>query len=254
MQFRLLGPLEVTDATGRWQPVTGPRQRVLLATLLLNPNRPISVDELAETVWDGVPPKGYAQTLRSHVMRLRRSLQTSDPLRLQARAPGYALEVADHELDVHRFETLCRDAAEQRRAGVWMAVADTAERALSLWRAQPLLDVPSQLLSRTVVPRLEQLRLQVLESRLDAELRLGRHHAVVPQLQSLVAVHPLHERFHAQLMLSLSHTGRRVEALAVYRSARRLLIDELGVEPGPELARVHQSILSGDDLVFERAA
>jgi DNA-binding SARP family transcriptional activator len=133
-------------------------------------------------------------------------------------------------------------------------VADTSERALGLWRAQPLLDVPSRQLAETVVPRWEQLRLQLLEFRFDAELCLGRHHALVPQLQTLVAVHPLHERFRAQLMLSLSRTGHRVEALAVYRSARRVLIDELGVEPGPEMARVHQSILAGDDQVYDRAA
>jgi DNA-binding SARP family transcriptional activator len=254
MRFRLLGPLEVVDVAGRWQPVAGPRQRVLLAALLLNSNTPISVDELAETVWDGVPPVGYAQTLRSHVMRLRRSLQAQDATRLITRAPGYTLAVESYEIDVNRFEILCRQTAERHRAGAWSAVADTAERALGLWRAQPLLDVPSQLLSKTVVPRWEQLRLQVLECRFDAELRLGRHHVLVPQLQALVAVHPLHERFHAQLMLSLSRTGRRVEALAVYRSARHMLIDELGVEPGPEMARMHQSILSGDDAVFERAA
>ncbi|SEN19588.1 AfsR/SARP family transcriptional regulator [Actinacidiphila rubida] len=254
MRFRILGPLEVVDVTGRWRPVSGPRQRVLLATLLLRPNTPVSVDELAETVWDGVPPAGYAQTLRSHVMRLRRSLQTQDAVRLQTRAPGYVLAVAERELDAHAFESLCREASAQLRDGAWNAVADTAERALDLWRARPLLDVPSQSLSQTVVPHLEQLRLQITEFRFDAELRLGRHQVLVPQLQSLVAVHPLHERFHAQLMLSLSRTGRRVEALAAYRSARRTLIDELGVEPGPEMARLHQRILSGDDPVLDRAA
>ncbi|MYS21861.1 MULTISPECIES: AfsR/SARP family transcriptional regulator [unclassified Streptomyces] len=246
--------MEVIDVAGRWQPVAGPRQRALLATLLLNSNTPISVDELAETVWDGVPPAGYAQTLRSHVMRLRRSLQAQDAVLLRTRAPGYELAVADCELDARRFEALCRETAEQLRVGAWSAVADTAERALNLWRARPLLDVPSRLLSEAVVPRLEQLRLQVLDFRFDAELHLGRHHVLVPQLQALVAVHPLHERFSAQLMLSLSRAGRRVEALAVYRSARRTLIDELGVEPGPEMARVHQCILSGGDPVVDHAA
>jgi DNA-binding SARP family transcriptional activator len=253
MRFRILGPLEVIDVAGRWRPVTGPRQRVLLAVLLLRSNTPVSVDELAEAVWDGVPPAGYAQTLRSHVMRLRRSLQEQDAVLLQTRAPGYALAVAERELDAHRFEALCRQTGEEQRAGAWAAVADTAERALGLWRARPLLDVPSRLLSQTVVPHWEQLRLQVLEYRFDAELRLGRPYAVVAQLQALVAVHPLHERFHAQLMVSLSRTGRRVEALAVYRSARRTLVEELGVEPGPELARVHQRILSGDEPVAAAA-
>ena len=254
MRFRILGPLEVVDGAGRWRSVAGPRQRVLLAALLVNANTPVSVDELAERVWDGVPPAGYAQTLRSHVMRLRRSLPALDAVDLQTRAPGYVLAVADRDVDAHRFEALCREASGQMREGAWCAVADTAERALTLWRAQPLMDVPSELLCRTVVPRWDQLRLQLMEFRFDAELRLGRHHALVPQLQDLVAVHPLHERFRAQLMLSLSRAGRRVEALAVYRSARRTLIDELGVEPGPEMVRVHQSILAGDDPVFETAA
>ncbi|SEG57351.1 DNA-binding transcriptional activator of the SARP family [Actinacidiphila yanglinensis] len=254
MRFRLLGPLECVDVAGRWRPVTGPRQRVLLATLLLHANTPISVDTLADAVWDGAPPAGHAQTLRSHVMRLRRSLAPEDAVGLRTRAPGYVLAVTHHELDVHRFESLGQEAAGHFRAGAWTAVSDTAERALQLWRAQPLLDVPSQLLHENVVPRLEQLRLQLMEFRFDAELRLGRHHALVPQLQALVTVHPLHERFSAQLMLSLSRTGRRTEALAVYRSARRTLIDELGVEPGPEMARVHQCILSGDDPGLDRAA
>lgn len=254
MRFRLLGPLEVVDVAGRWQPVAGPRQRILLATLLLHASTPVSVDQLAETVWDGVPPAGYAQTLRSHVMRLRRSLQEQDAARLQTRAPGYTLEVPESDLDTHRFESLCREAGEHLRAGAWSEVDDTTERALALWRAQPLLDVSSHLLARTMLPRLEYLRLQLLEFRFEAALRLGRDHVLVPQLQSLVAVHPLHERFHAQLMLSLSRTGRRVEALDAYRTARRILIDELGVEPGPEMTRVHQSILSGDDPVFGRAA
>jgi DNA-binding SARP family transcriptional activator len=253
MRFRLLGPLEILDVAGRWRPVTGSRQRVLLAALLLNSNRPISVDELAELVWDGDPPAGYTQTLRSHVMRLRRSLQAQDALCLQTRAPGYVLAVADCELDAHRFESLWQETAGNLRAGAWSAAADTAERALNLWRAQPLLDVPSQLLSQNTVPRLEQLRLQMLEFRFEAELRLGRHLVLVPQLQALVTVHPLHEGFRAQLMLALARTGRRVEALAVYRSARRVLIDELGVEPGPDMARVHQCILAGDDAVDHAA-
>lgn len=254
MRFRLLGPLEVADGTGRWRPVTGPRQRVLLAALLLHPNTPVSTDELAEQVWDGEPPAGHAQTLRSHVMRLRRSLPAHDAEGLQARAPGYVLAVAEHELDAACFEALCREAADQFRAGAWAALAGTAARALGLWRARPLLDVPSGLLSETVVPHWEQLRLQMLEFQSDAELRLGCHHELVPRLRDLVAVHPLHERFRVQLMLSLSRTGRRVEALDVYRSARRTLIDELGVEPGPELTRVHRRILAGDEAVLDRAA
>jgi DNA-binding SARP family transcriptional activator len=254
VRFRLLGPLEVTDLAGGWRPVTGPRQRVLLATLLLNANTPVCVDRLAETVWDGAPPAGYAQTLRSHVMRLRRSLPAQDGACLRAQPPGYVLGLDEGALDGHRFEALCRAAADWFHAGAWSAVAETAERALTLWRATPLLDVPSQVLRESVVPRWECLRLQVLEFRCDAELRLGHHQMVVPQLRDLVAAHPLHERFHAQLMVALSRTGRRVEALSVYRSARRTLIDELGVEPGQEMASLHQAILSGADPGVDRAA
>jgi DNA-binding SARP family transcriptional activator len=254
MRFRLLGSLEATDAAGRWRPVTGPRRRVLLATLLLHPNTPVSVDELAETVWDGVPPAGHAQTLRSHIMRLRRSLPAQDAAHLLSRAPGYVLDRTDGDLDADRFEALCDQAAAHLRAGTWPAVAETAARALDLWRARPLLDVPSRQLAVTVVPRLEHVRLQLLEFRFDAELRLGRHHALVPQLQTLVAAHPLHEPFRAQLMLSLARTGRRVEALDAYRSARRTLIEELGIEPGPEMARLHQCILAGADPALGRAA
>ena len=144
------------------------------------------------------------------------------------------------------FEALCRDARAALRAGEWAGASAAAARALGLWRAAPLLDVPSEVLRSEFVPRLERLRLQVLEDRFDAGLRLGHHQELVPQLLEMTARHPLQERFHAQLMLALAETGRRAQALHAYQEARRVLVDELGIEPGPELRDIHRRILAGD--------
>ena len=238
MRFSLLGPL-VADGAGGQVAIAGPRLRVLLAALLLHANIPVPAGELAEMVWDGSPPSGAAVTLRSYIRRLRSAL---DPgaTRIAAVDPGYMIRVEQAELDVLEFEALCRDARAALRAGEWAGASAAAMRALGLWRAAPLLDVPSEALRGEFVPRLERLRLQVLEDRFDAGLRLGQHQELIPQLLETTAQHPLQERFHAQLMLALASTGRRAQALDAYQEARRALVDELGIEPGPELRDIHQ--------------
>jgi tetratricopeptide (TPR) repeat protein len=150
------------------------------------------------------------------------------------------------ELDTLQFEAFCRDTRVALRTGEWGTAAATAARALWLWRATPLLDVPSEALREEFVPRFERLRLQALEDRFDAGLRLGHHQELVPQLLDMAAQYPLQERFHAQLMLALASTGRRAQALRVYQEARRVLVGELGIEPGTELRDIHQRILAGD--------
>ena len=253
MRFALLGPLIVADSSG--QPVTpsGPRLRVLLAALLLRAGNPVTVGELVEMVWDGSPPAGAVTTLRSYVRRLRRALD-DDATRIVAVDPGYLIRVERPELDVLEFEALCRDTRSALRAGEWADAFATATRGLGLWRAAPLLDVPSETLRSEFVPRLERLRLQVLEDRFDAGLRLGHHQELVPQLLEMTAQHPLQERFHAHLMLALATTGRRAQALHAYQEARRALIDQLGIEPGPELRTIHRQILAGEAVdVGDRA-
>jgi DNA-binding SARP family transcriptional activator/tetratricopeptide (TPR) repeat protein len=245
MRFSLLGPLIVADSAGDPVAIAGPRLRVLLAALLLHANIPVPTDELAEMVWDSTPPTGAIVTLRSYVKRLRSAV---DPgaARISASDPGYVIRVEQPELDVLEFEALCRKARAALKADEWADASATATRALGLWRAAPLLDVPGEVLRRQFVPRLEGLRLQVLEDRFDAGLRLGHRQELIPQLLDMVARHPLQERFHAQLMLALASTGRRAQALRAYQQARRVLVDELGIEPGPELRDIHQQILADE--------
>ena len=244
MRFALLGPLTVSGPAGEQLTVPGPRQRVLLAALLLHANRPVPADVLAELVWDGKPPTGYAVTLRSHVRRLRRTLGPG-AAQLRTREPGYLIQLAGADLDVLAFEALCQDAAVALRAAQWPAASGAAAQALRLRRAEPLLDVPSQVLRDEFVPRPEQLRLQVLEDRIEADLQLGQHARLVPQLHELTAQYPLREHLHAQLMQALAHTGRQAEALQAYQDARRALVEELGIEPGPELRGWQERILAG---------
>jgi DNA-binding SARP family transcriptional activator/tetratricopeptide (TPR) repeat protein len=245
MRFALLGPLTVADNSG--QPVApgGPRLRILLAALLLRAGNPVPVGELAEMVWDGSPPDGAVTTLRSYIRRLRRALD-DDASRIVALDPGYMIRAERPELDVLEFEALCRDTRAALRVGEWADASAAAVRGLGLWRAAPLLDVASETLRREFVPRLERLRLQVLEDRFDAGLRLGHHAELVPQLQETTAQHPLQERFHAQLMLAMARAGQRAQALRAYQEARRALVDQLGIEPGPELRDIHRQILAGE--------
>jgi DNA-binding SARP family transcriptional activator/tetratricopeptide (TPR) repeat protein len=247
MRFALLGSLVVADSSGNRVALGGPRLRSLLAALLLRADIPVPVGELVEMVWDGSPPPGAVSTLRSYVRRLRRALG-EDGTRIIALGPGYLIRAERPELDVLEFEALCRDARTALRAGEWADASAAAVQGLGLWRAAPLLDVPSEALRSEFVPPLERLRLQVLEDRFDAGLRLGHDQELVPQLVEVTARHPLRERFHGQLMLALARTGQQAQALQAYREVRRVLVDELAIEPGPELRDLHRRILAGDVL------
>lgn len=247
MQFGVLGPLLVT-ADGVPEPVlvSAGRLRALLAVLLWRANQPVPVDELSELVWDGAPPAGAPAALRALVLRLRRALGPQAGARVRTRAPGYLIELSDDELDSTAFEALCQETGAAIRTGDWTDASATATKALARWRGTPLTDVPCQALRDAWLPHLEQRHLQVLEWRIDADLHLERQDRVVSELRELTARHPLRERFHAQLMLALGNTGRQAEALAAYRDARRVLVDQLGIEPGPELRDLQLRILAGD--------
>lgn len=246
MWFGLLGPLLVVGHSGEELAVAAARQRTLLAALLLHANRPVSHDLLADAVWDGAPPEGHAATLRSYVMRLRRALGCAAGARVVTRDPGYLIRLDDSELDVSRFEALCREADSALRAGAWAGASRAASEALALWRGVPLADVPSQVLRDAWLPRLEQLRVQAVEWRVEAELRLGHHEQLVPVVRELAAQYPLRENLHVALMRALAGAGQRAQALDAYQRARRVLVDDLGIEPGAELREVHRRILAGD--------
>jgi DNA-binding SARP family transcriptional activator len=246
MRFEILGPLQVVDEAGGLRLVAASRQRVLLAALLLHANQPVPVEELADAVWDGAPPAKAVATVRAYVMRLRHTLGPEVASRIITRDHGYLIRLDTSELDLLRFEALCRQAGAAIRARAWEEVPACVSRALELWRGMPLVDVYSQLLRDSRVPHLMQLRVQALEWRIEAELHRARHEYLIPQLQALVVEHPLRERFHAQLMLALARGGRRAEAMAAYQNARRVLVGELGIEPGPELRGLQERILAGD--------
>jgi DNA-binding SARP family transcriptional activator/Tfp pilus assembly protein PilF len=245
MWFAILGPLLVHDGDEEIA-VPAARQRVLLAALLVRAGRSVPADELAEVVWDGSPPAGSAATLRTYVKRLRRVLGPRVGARVVTRYPGYLLDAAEEEADLLRFTRLCRDGGAAVREAAWAQAWAVMGEALGLWRGAALADVPSQVLRRDESARLEQLRLQAAEWRIDAGLHMGRDSELVGELQSLAAEHPLRERFHAQLMLALYRSGRRADALAAYRHARRVLVEELATEPGTELRDLHQRMLTAD--------
>jgi DNA-binding SARP family transcriptional activator len=245
MWFGVLGPLLVRNGDAV-VPVPAARHRVLLAALLLHAGTMVPADTLAEIVWGGDPPPGAEVTLRSHVSRLRRVLGPDVRERVVTRYHGYLIEAGEEEVDLLRFRRLCREGAAAARNGEREQARESLDEALGLWRGAPLTDVPCELLLRDELPGLEELRLQALEWRADAELGLGCHHELTAELLPLIATHPFRERFHAQLMLAQYRCGRQAEALATYQSARQMLAEALGADPGPELRDLHQRILAAD--------
>jgi DNA-binding SARP family transcriptional activator/tetratricopeptide (TPR) repeat protein len=243
--FGLLGPLLVRQADVELR-VTAARQRVLLATLLVRHGHVVSADELVEHVWDGLSPGGARATLHSYVMRLRHQLGPVAGARIVTCQPGYAIRLDTDELDETRFRTLIRAGTEAVREQSWSRASLLLAEALQLWRGVPLADVPSEELRRLMLPQWEQLRLQAIEAKNEADLCLGKHAQLVPELYSLTAEHPLRERLHGQLMLAMYRSGCQADALAAYQRARRLLVDQLGVEPTVELRELHQRILAAD--------
>ena len=235
MVFRILGPLEVIE-DGQRLPLGPPKQRMLLAALLLRPNEVVSTDELIDALWGEHPPERAAKSLQVYVWRLRKLLGREV---LQTRPPGYALSVSPEDLDLHRFESL-RDAARSRAP---IDAAELLREALGLFRGRPLADFAYEPFAEAECARIDELRLQALEDRVEADLELGRHTELVGELESLVAGQPLRERLRAQLMLALYRCGRQAEALAAYQGARGRLVEELGIEPGRELQALQTAIL-----------
>jgi DNA-binding SARP family transcriptional activator/tetratricopeptide (TPR) repeat protein len=243
--FGLLGPLLVRYGDMELR-LTAAKQRVLLASLLCRPGLVISADELVEYVWDGAPPAGGHFTLHSYIKRLRQGLGPIVGARIETCQPGYLIRVETEELDTARFNTLVRAGEEAMRVRSWDQAAAALTEALHLWRSTPLADVPSEELGRSVRPNWEQMRLEAIELRNDAELHLGKHTALVPELYALIEQHPLQERLYAQLMLALYRCDRQADALAVYQRARRLLVEQLGLEPNSGLQELHKRILTAD--------
>ncbi len=252
MEFGLLGPMRVVGGAGE---VALPgKQRVLLAALLLRANRVVPMGTLIEVLWDDSPPPSARNTTHGYVKRLRGMLGGEGGERITTRDPGYVITVDSGELDLDSFTMLCNRARSAAAADDWLSAASQFGAALALWRGDPLADVPSAALQRDEVPALAELRLQALASRIDADLRLGRHAELTAELRQLTSAQPLREQFHGQLMLTLYRCGRQADALAAFRRIDRLLRDELGIAPGPELQQLHQRILAADPALAAEPA
>ncbi|HEY1574703.1 MAG TPA: AfsR/SARP family transcriptional regulator [Pseudonocardiaceae bacterium] len=246
--FRILGPLEFFDGE-HWSAIGAAKQRALLAVLLVNANHTVSAEALIAELWGERPPASAAGLLAGYVWRLRRRLGDPAGRLLRTRAPGYQLALPSGATDVQRYEELVGAGRRSLADGDLAAAVGTLSAALAIWRGRPLADValvPSVLAESA---RLEEARLAVVEARIDAEIGLGRHEALLPELKLMVSQYPLRERLHAHLMVALYRTGQQAEALGAYRDLRRLLVDELGIEPSTPLRELQNRILRSDPLL-----
>jgi YVTN family beta-propeller protein len=242
IQIRILGPLEVLvdDAPLR---IGGPRQRALLALLLLSANRVVSRDRLIEELFDDGQAGSADHALRVQLSRLRKALGATGEQRLLASPPGYLLRVETDELDLHVFEQLFAEGRRALEEGDAEQAAAKLQAAEKLWRGRPLADLEFEPFARVEVERLEELRLAAVEAKIEAELALGHDAALVPELEALVGEHPLRERLRSQLMLALYRCGRQADALETYRVGRSMLSQELALEPSLRLRELEQAIL-----------
>ena len=235
LEYRILGPLEV-GANGAPVHLGGQKQRALLAYLLLRANDVVPAERLIEELWGDPAPRTAMTSLQNVVSQLRKVLG-AEPL--ETRSPGYRLKISPEQLDLTRFERLVKSARGTEPA----ERARVLTEALELWRGAPLSDFVYERWAQDEIRRLDELRLAAVEERIDAELELDRSAELVPELERLAAEYPQRERLRGQLMLALYRSGRQTDALQAYQDARRMLVDELGIEPGPELQRLNASIL-----------
>jgi DNA-binding SARP family transcriptional activator len=237
LELRILGPLEAS-VDGTPIPLGGPRQRALLAALLLRARRVVPTEQLVDELYGGEPPRTATTSLQNGIGQLRRLLGSKTVL---TRAPGYVLDVQREQIDAGRFERLLEDA---RRANP-KERRELLRRALDLWRGPPLAEFAFEDWAQAEIRRLNELRLVALEERIETDIELRHPADVVPELESLTGEHPLRERLWYLLMLALYRSGRTAEALQAYTTARAAL-DELGLEPGADLRRLQGEILRGE--------
>ena len=243
MEFRILGPLEVVD-DGRPVVLQRGKQLALLAYLLLHPNELVSADRLIDALWGERPPPTAAKILQNAVSQLRRALGDD---RLVTQAPGYRFRLEQGELDLHRFEQLAQEGRTKRDARV-------LRDALAIWRGEPLANLRDEPFAQNAARQLEETRLSVLEDRIDADLAAGRDVVLVPELEELIAREPLRERPYGQLMLALYRDGRQADALETYQRARKVLSQEVGLQPGPQLQELERRMLNQDPALAPKRA
>jgi DNA-binding SARP family transcriptional activator len=251
VEFGILGPLQVVAGV---RPVVlgAAKLRATLAVLLMHANQFTSLDRLVDELWEDRPPNSAAKLVPQYVSHLRRSLQPDWDRQPQARAlletrpRGYLLHVEGDALDADRFRAMVERSRCLVRSNAAQAAAAGLRQALDLWRGVALADVPRTPSVAAAAVQLEELRVAAVEDRIEAELAVGRHTELICELSALVSRHPLQERLRSQLMLALYRSGRQAEALQAYQAARQVLLEELGIEPGPGLRQLQQAILSGD--------
>jgi DNA-binding SARP family transcriptional activator/streptogramin lyase len=242
MDVRLLGPFEVWEGDRRLS-IGGGKQLALLVLLVLNRNEVLSSDRIVDALWDGRPPPTASKNVQIYVSQLRKVLGEDA---IVTRSGGYSLDLPPDAVDVARFEESLARGRELLASGDNAAAAATVRKGLSLWRGSPLADVAYADFAQAEINRLEELHNSAVEERNQADLELGRHAELVPELESLVREHPFRERLRAQLMLALYRCGRQADALAAFRTARQTLVDELGLEPGRSLQELEREILAHD--------
>ncbi|MCA1691548.1 MAG: winged helix-turn-helix domain-containing protein, partial [Actinobacteria bacterium] len=252
MEFRVLGPVEVSDS-GQAVTPTRAKERCVLALLLAQANRVVSAERLAEALWPGAhAPDQAVRSVQTHVSRLRSTLGPADE-RLLTRAPGYLLRVDPDELDAQRFERLVEEARRRTGEDPGQALA-LLDQALELWRGPPYGEFRDEEFAVGDAVRLEELRLVAIEERIEARLALGHHEEEVGELEARCAEHPLRERLRSQLMQALYRSGRQPDALRAFEAYRRMLADELGLDPSPELRDLEAKILRHDPALAPRPA
>jgi DNA-binding SARP family transcriptional activator len=259
MRFGILGPLTICDngTTIERRPATptAPKQRQLLALLLLNAGKVVSVSECIEELWGEAPPASATSTLQTYVMQLRRGFRgtrdsTAPPNgRLVTRDRGYSLIVHPGELDAEVFGERVRRAEEAAAKADEFETARQLRLALCLWRGPALVDVQAGPVLSVRVAGLEERRLSVLYKRIEVDLRLGAHHELLGELSMLTGQYPMHENLHAQFMIALYRSGRQADSLQVFNRLRRELGEELGLGPSPRLSRLQQAILNADPIL-----
>jgi YVTN family beta-propeller protein len=246
LEFRVLGPVEATANSVPLE-LGGPKQRALLALLLLRANEVVPRERLIDELWADSPPATARDTIKVYIGRLRKVLvQDGSSELLLTRGGGYLLQIEPDQLDLNRFIRLATSGSHALAEGDVGKARTTLEEAASLWHGTPLVDLGDVPFAQAERARLEELRLAAVEERIQADLALGRASAVVPELRQLTSEHPYRERLHRQLMLALYRSGRQAEALAAYQDARTILVEQLGIEPSNELRELEKAILAHD--------
>lgn len=247
IKFRVLGSLEAVR-DGKPIRLGGRKQRTLLAYLVLHANEVVTNSQLVDALWGDEPPNTATQTIHVYVSQVRKTLDSGDAVDspLATEGAGYVLRVASEDIDLATFQAAVKEAKAAADSGAVEKAIDLLRDAVAMWRGPALGDLAGETALQAEATRLDEMRRGVMEQLVDMELALGRHAELIGELRTLAAEDPLRERFRAQLMLALYLQGRQAQALEVYDETRRLLADELGIDPGRDLQTLHGQILRQD--------